>query len=216
MGSKKMVLMIPYAGPRWRRKHREQTGGQWGRRGWDKLRSSPETCTLPCVKQIASGNLVYAAGTHTHHTSYIHHTSHAGALWQTRGVRWGGRWEGCSRGTGHMHTCGWLMLMHGRSQPNIVKEIIFQLKINKLKNMWYVSEGVSTRDKKQSRARMLGGWAWEWCDVWQVQRSPESWKGLSSALGRWWSEQTSRPEKRRESVLGQKPQQVTRPFLKPR
>ena len=37
------------------------------------MRSSPETCTLPCVKQIASGNLVYAAGTHT---SYIIHTSY--------------------------------------------------------------------------------------------------------------------------------------------
>ena len=29
-----------------------------------------------------------------------------GALYQPRGVGWGGRWEGVSRGRGHMYTYG--------------------------------------------------------------------------------------------------------------
>ena len=29
-----------------------------------------------------------------------------GALYQPRGVRWGGRWEGGSKGKGYMYTCG--------------------------------------------------------------------------------------------------------------
>ena len=41
-----------------------------------------------------------------------------------------GRWRGGSRGREHMHTYGWLMLMYGRNQHNIVKHL--QLKINKI------------------------------------------------------------------------------------
>ena len=45
-----------------------------------------------------------------------------GALWQPRGVMWGGRWEGDSRGKGRMCPYGWFMLMYGRKQHNIVKK----------------------------------------------------------------------------------------------
>ena len=45
------------------------------------------------------------------------------ALWQPRRVGWGGRWEGGSRGRGHMYTYGWFMLMYGRNQHNIVKQL---------------------------------------------------------------------------------------------
>ena len=36
--------------------------------------------------------------------------THTGALYQPRGVRWGGRWEGGSKGRGYMYTysCGFL------------------------------------------------------------------------------------------------------------
>ena len=54
-----------------------------------------------------------------------------GPLWQPRGVGWGERWEGGSRGRGHMHTYGWTMLMYGRNQHNSV--MILKLKINKEK-----------------------------------------------------------------------------------
>ena len=45
------------------------------------------------------------------------------ALWLTRGVGWDGRWEGGSRGRGHMFVYGWFMLMYGRNQHNIVKQL---------------------------------------------------------------------------------------------
>ena len=32
-------------------------------------------------------------------------------------------WEGGSRGKGHMYTYGWCMLMYGRNQHNIAKQL---------------------------------------------------------------------------------------------
>ena len=50
--------------------------------------------TLPCVKQTANRNLRVAQETKT------------GALYQPRGVGWGGRWEGDSNGREYMYTNG--------------------------------------------------------------------------------------------------------------
>ena len=50
--------------------------------------------TLPYVKQIANGNLLYDSGNTN------------GALYQPRAVRWGGRWEGGSKGRGYVYTYG--------------------------------------------------------------------------------------------------------------
>ena len=47
------------------------------------------------------------------------------ALWQPRGVGWGGRWEGGSGGRGYMYTYSWYMPMYGRNQHNIVKQLSF-------------------------------------------------------------------------------------------
>ena len=47
----------------------------------------------------------------------------ASALWQPRGVWWGGRWEEGLGRRGYMYTCGWFMLMYGRNQYNIVKQL---------------------------------------------------------------------------------------------
>ena len=55
--------------------------------------------TLPYVKEIANGNLMCGPG-----------NSFQGSV-ITKRMGWGGRWEGCSRGRGHTHTCGWFMLM---------------------------------------------------------------------------------------------------------
>ena len=49
-----------------------------------------------------------------------------GALYQPRGVGWGGKWEGGSRGRGHVYTYDWFMLMFTKS----VKQLSF---IKKLK-----------------------------------------------------------------------------------
>ena len=51
--------------------------------------SNMETYTLPFVKQIANGSLLYDSGNSTR------------ALQQSTGVGWGGRWEGGLRGRGH-------------------------------------------------------------------------------------------------------------------
>ena len=50
----------------------------------------------------------------------------AGALGQSRGMEWGGRWEGWFTMRGHMYTCGGFMSMYGKNHHNIV--IILQLK----------------------------------------------------------------------------------------
>ena len=50
--------------------------------------------TLPYVKQIANENFSMAQETQT------------GALYQSRGMGWGGRWKGGSKGKGYMYTYG--------------------------------------------------------------------------------------------------------------
>ena len=56
---------------------------------------------------------------------YITHGTQTWALWQPRSMQWGRRWEGESRGRGHMYTYGWFMLMFGRNQQNSVKQLSF-------------------------------------------------------------------------------------------
>ena len=47
------------------------------------------------------------------------------AMWQPRGVRWGGEWKGGSRERGYVCTYGWLMLMYGGNQHDVVKQLSF-------------------------------------------------------------------------------------------
>jgi hypothetical protein len=51
----------------------------------------------------------------------------AGALYQPRGVGWGGRWEGVSKRMGYMYTYGRFMLRFDRKQ-NYVKQLCFNKK----------------------------------------------------------------------------------------
>ena len=51
-----------------------------------------------------------------------------GALYQPRGVRWGGRWEGVSNGRGYMYTYGWFMLWFDRKQQNSINQLFFNKK----------------------------------------------------------------------------------------
>ena len=50
--------------------------------------------TLPYVKQIVNGNLLYGSGNSNR------------ALYQPRGMGWGARWEGGSKVRGYMYTYG--------------------------------------------------------------------------------------------------------------
>ena len=48
-----------------------------------------------------------------------------GALYQPRGMRWGGRCEGGSKGKGYMYTYGRFMLRFDRKQQNFAKQLFF-------------------------------------------------------------------------------------------
>ena len=56
-----------------------------------------------------------------------------GALYQSRGVGWGERLEGGSKGRGYMYTYSWIMLRFDKKQQKFVRKLSFNLKIS-LKN----------------------------------------------------------------------------------
>ena len=55
-----------------------------------------------------------------------------GALYQSRGVRWGRRWEGGSKGRGYMYIYDQFIMRFDRKQQNSVKQLSSNKK-NKLK-----------------------------------------------------------------------------------
>jgi len=56
-----------------------------------------------------------------------------GALYQPRGVGWGGRWEGGSKGRGYIYTYGQFMLRFDRKPQNSIKQLSFNKKIKRKK-----------------------------------------------------------------------------------
>ena len=64
MESRKMVPMNLFAGQQWRNRHTEYTYGHGERGGEGKMYGTRVTwkLTLPCVKEIAHGNLLYGLG----------------------------------------------------------------------------------------------------------------------------------------------------------
>ena len=86
-----MVLKNLFTGQQWRNRHKNMG------RGEERVRCMERgtwKITLPYVKYIANGNLLYGSGNSN------------GALYQPRGVGWGGRWEGGSKGRRYMYTYG--------------------------------------------------------------------------------------------------------------
>ena len=59
---------------------------------------------------------------------YMMQGAQPSALWQPRGMGLGRWWEGGSRWKGHMYACGWFMLIYGRNQHNIIKQLSFNKK----------------------------------------------------------------------------------------
>ena len=51
-----------------------------------------------------------------------------GGLYQSRGVRWGKRLVGRSKGRGYMYTYGRFMMRFDRKQQNSVKQLSFNKK----------------------------------------------------------------------------------------
>ena len=76
--------------------------------------SNSETQTLPYVTYIASRSLLYDVG------------SSNSVLCDN--LKRGGFVGGGSRGRECMYTYGWLLLLYGRNQPNIVKWLSFNIK----------------------------------------------------------------------------------------
>ena len=89
----------------------EPPGKPRGRRGRDKLRVARKHIHPHVWKGQPVGSCCNVQG------------AQPGALWPPRGVGWGGRCEGGSRGRGHVYTYGWPMLMYGRNQHNTAKEV---------------------------------------------------------------------------------------------
>ena len=117
MKFRKMIVMNLFSGQHGRHRHTEQTyrhGVGWevdsreaeGGRNWKR---SSEAYTLPSVKRIASGNLLCDAGS-------------LNPVLCDNLQGWDGV-EESSRERGCMYTCGWFMLMYGRNQHNIVKQL---------------------------------------------------------------------------------------------
>ena len=95
------------------RRHREHSCGHIvGGREWDKWREGNGNLPLPYVKEPASGDLLWHWGLNPVLGDYLE----------------GGRQDGGSRERGHMYTCGWFMLIYGRNQHNIVKQIVCKKK----------------------------------------------------------------------------------------
>ena len=75
-----MVLKNLFAGQQWKNRHREQTYGHRERRGEGEMHGESNVETYITICKIDSHrNLLYVSGNST------------GALYQPRGVEWGGR-----------------------------------------------------------------------------------------------------------------------------
>ena len=94
--SRKKVLMNLSTGQQWRCRHREQTcGHSGGRRGWNWIKSSVETYSLPYVKLDSQWKFA----------EWCRELKSV-ALWQPRGEGGIGSWEGSLRGRGHTYIYG--------------------------------------------------------------------------------------------------------------
>ena len=91
-----MVLKNLFIGQQWRSRHREEAYGHGERGGAGEMygKSNMETYITTCEIDSQWEIAGMAQDTQT------------GALYQPRGVGWGGRWDGGSKGRGYMYTYG--------------------------------------------------------------------------------------------------------------
>ena len=103
----------------------------WGEGTGEQTESSIKTETLPYVKLDSQWKFAV----------WLRELK-SGALWQSRGVGWGGRWEGRSRRRGHTYrTYTYLWLIHvdmWQKPSQYCKAIVLQLNINKFKRYIYI------------------------------------------------------------------------------
>ena len=99
-----MVLKNLFIGQQWRNRHREETYGHGERGGEGEMygRSNMETYITICKIDSQCEFVVWFRKLKW-------------ALYQSKEMGWGGRWEGASRGRGHMYAYGKFMLIYGRN-----------------------------------------------------------------------------------------------------
>ena len=113
---------------------------------------------------------------------YMSQETQTGPLYQPRGVGWGGRWEGDSKGEGYMYTYGWFILVFDRKQQNSVKQnITLPTKVCLIKAMVFpvVMYGCeSWTIKKAEHWRIDAFELWSWRRLlrapWSERRSKKS------------------------------------------
>ena len=72
-----------------------------------------------------------------------------GVLYQPRGVGWGGKWEGGSKGRWYIYTYGWFMLRFDRKQQNSEKQLCTSLVAQTVKRLSTMRETwVRSLDRK--------------------------------------------------------------------
>ena len=98
------------AGQQWRDRRRADLWTWCGRTGWQGSREKHGSISITWNSQPVR-------------ICFVTQGAQPSALWQPREVGWGGRWEGGSGGRGQIYTCGWFMLMCGRNQHKIVKQL---------------------------------------------------------------------------------------------
>ena len=96
MESRKMILKNLFTGEQWRNRHREQTYGHGERGGGGEMFGKSNMETYITICKIAS-QWEFAV--------WLRKLKQ-GLCYQPRGVGWGGRWEGGSKGRGYMYTYG--------------------------------------------------------------------------------------------------------------
>ena len=80
-----------------------------GGRNWE---GSTKACALPCIELDDWWKFaVWCRGLKSD------------ALWEPGGVGWGRKWREIQEGKDNTYTYGWFMLMYGRAQHNIVKQL---------------------------------------------------------------------------------------------
>ena len=87
-----MVLNNLFTGQQWRNRHREQTYGHGERGGEGEMCGESSTE----IYHMKNSQREFAAWPRKLKR----------ALYQPRGVRWGERWEGVSKGRGYVYTYG--------------------------------------------------------------------------------------------------------------
>ena len=95
MESRKMVLKNLFTGQQWRNRHREQTQGHGERGEEDEMygKSNMEAYITICEVDSQWEFAVWLR-------------NKTGAPYQPRGMGWGGRWEGGSKGREYMYAYG--------------------------------------------------------------------------------------------------------------